>query len=124
MKYYVFQDTSLALTWTYRELDISDRPDIMTGLLELKHRLIPAYETVSPYLLGGFGARRVEYIPEPEVDDDFSEMIFSFGLGIDFMMNDHFAFVFEGTWNITEAIDEEETPDWGLFRIGMQYYWQ
>jgi len=125
MKYYVLQDTSLALVGLYREVDQPDDPKILTADLTLKHRFVPAYETVSPFIRGGIGARTVEYTSEPDVGvNDFSEMIFSFGLGIDFMMTDHFAFVFEGTRYITEKLDEDETPNWWIGRVGMQYYWE
>lgn len=124
MKYYLLQDTSLALVGTYRELDMPDDPDVVTTELTLKHRFVPADEAVSPFLRGGIGTRKVEYIPEPSVDDDFTEMILSVGFGVDFMMADNFAIVFEGTWYVTEKLDDDETPDWWIGRVGMQYYWE
>lgn len=125
MKYYLVQDTSIAVAATYRELDMFDDPDVLTGELTLKHRFVPADDPVSPFARAVIGMRTVETIPEPEIDEDFTEMILALGIGCDFMMADNFAFVFESVWYVTEELgDDEESPDWWLGRIGMQYYWE
>jgi hypothetical protein len=124
VKYYLLRETSLALITSYRELDMTDDPDIFTTEFTLKQRIIPAEEAISPFVRAGLGTRTVEYIPEPDIDDAFTEMILSFGVGVDFMMADNFAIVFESVWYLTEELDEDETPDWWFGRIGMQYYWE
>lgn len=119
MKYYPRRNTSATVRGLYRELDLPDRPDILTAEFFIKHRLIPAEETVSPFVRAGIGSRVIERIPEPDTDEDFSETIFLFGAGCDFMMAENFAIVFESTWYRVE-----ETQDWWLGSIGMQYYWE
>jgi hypothetical protein len=123
LKHYLAVDTSISVLGTYRELDIQDRPDILTGLGFVKHRLVPPDDDISPYIIAGAGLRQVEYIPEPPVDDDFTELLIFGGLGCDFMMAKNFAIVFESVWYRTEELDDDETADWWQGRVGMQYYW-
>ena len=123
LKHYLARDTSLSLLGLYRELDTEDRPDLRRATATMKHRLMPAADPVSPYVIAGAGLQTVEDIPEPTVDTDFTELLLVGGAGVDFMMAENFAIVFEGAWYITQELDGEESEDWFLGRVGMQYYW-
>lgn len=124
LKYYLIPSTSLALTGTYGERDWEGRPDTRAADLLLKHRLLPAVDDVSPYLLVGLGQRNVEVIVPPEFDTDFREWVWTFGVGCDFMMGRNYAFVFEGSWNVTDGVsDDPDSDDWVMGLIGMRYYW-
>jgi len=121
VKYYLLPSTSIALTGEYLERDYSGKPDIKTGILTVKHRLLPAEDDISPFLLVSIGMRTVEYI---HFDDDYSELIYSFGAGVDFMMADNYAITFEGTWNMTAELGDNTSSDnWLMGRVGMTYYW-
>jgi opacity protein-like surface antigen len=121
VKYYLLPSTSMALTGEYMERDFQGKPDIKTGKLNVKHRLLPADDDISPYLLAGVGIRTVEYI---HFDNDYTELIYSLGMGIDFMMAENYAITFEGTWNMTaEMGDDTSSDNWLMGRIGLTYYW-
>ncbi len=121
VKYYLLTSTSIAITGEYLERDYSGKPDIKTGLLSVKHRLLPADDDISPFLLAGVGIRTVEYI---HFDNDYSELIYSLGAGVDFMMAENYAITFEATWNMTAELgDNFSSENWLMGRIGMTYYW-
>lgn len=121
VKYYLLTSTSFAITGEYLERDYSSRPDIKTGSLDFKHRLLPAEDDISPYLLAGIAIRTVEYI---HFDDDYTELIYSLGTGVDFMMAENYAITFEASWNMTaEMGDDASSDNWLMGRVGMTYYW-
>lgn len=121
VKYYMLTSTSVAITGEYLERDYSGKPDIKTGKLDFKHRLLPAVDDISPYLLAGVGIRTVEYILSK---DDYTELIYSLGAGIDFMMADNYAITFEASWNITAELGDNYSSDnWLMGKVGMTYYW-
>ena len=121
VKYYLLTSTSFAITGEYLERDYSGKPDIKTGRLDFKHRLLPADDDISPYVLAGIGVRTVEYI---HFDDDYTELIYSIGAGVDFMMAENYAITFEASWNMTAEMSGDDSSDnWLMGRVGMTYYW-
>ena len=121
VKYYMLTSTSIALTGEYLERDYSSKADIRTGKVDVKHRILPADDDISPFLLAGIGIRTVEYI---HIEDEYTELIYSLGAGIDFMMADNYAITFEASWNMTAELDDDTSSDnWLMGLIGMTYYW-
>ena len=121
VKYYLLSSTSFAITGEYLERDYSGKPDIKTGRLDFKHRLLPADDDISPYILAGVGVRTVEYI---HFNDDYTELIYSLGAGVDFMMAENYAITFEASWNMTAEMSGDDSSDnWLMGRVGMTYYW-
>ena len=121
VKYYLLTSTSFALTGEYLERDYSGKPDIKTGKIFFKHRLLPADDDISPYLIAVAAIRTVDYIHH---DDEYTEFVYSLGAGVDFMMAENYAITFEGIWNMTaEMGDDASSDNWLMGRVGMTYYW-
>lgn len=121
VKYYMLRSTSVAITGQYLEADYSGKADMKTGKVDFKHRLLPADDDISPFLLAGAGIRTVDYLYN---DSEYTELIYSLGAGVDFMMAYNYAITFEATWNMTAELGDDQSSDnWLMARVGMAYYW-
>ena len=121
VKYYMLRSTSVALTGQFLEADYPGKADMKTGKVDFKHRLLPAEDPISPFLLAGAGIRTVDYL---YYSSEYTELIYSLGAGVDFMMANNYAITFEASWNMTAELgDDQSSENWLMGRVGMTYYW-
>lgn len=122
LKYYIQPETSVALIGDFTSFDANR--DAKMAYVAGKHRLAPATESISPYLAGSVGVRERSTFSRPSVSEDsFSELVFTFGGGVEFRMTEALSFIFD-----VNAVQSEESDDgtenWDGFRgfVGLQYY--
>jgi opacity protein-like surface antigen len=127
VKRYLCDRLSLALLGGYEQFpSYEDDPDTVSLTIEGKLRLIPATEATSPFVLAALSGRDVGRTPlQPGADESFRECLLTLGAGVDFMMNEELAIVFEGSYNNASNVSGDgETPDFWLCRVSMKYYFE
>jgi len=124
LKHYLFPITSVAVMGSYTLNDWGRSPDAAAGTFELKQRFVPADEPVSPFLRGTVSMRNSSYSVEEVGPVAYQEIVATVGAGIDFMMRDDMAFVFEGSYFETRDVANAPGPWTGWTGgLAMKYYW-
>ncbi|MBM4142832.1 MAG: hypothetical protein FJ225_04450 [Lentisphaerae bacterium] len=111
VKYYPWKLTGLSLYGTYSLIEWG-AADALAATFEIKQRLITADDPVSPYVKAVASAR------------DYGEAFGELAAGVDFMMRDDFAIVFEGGYFVADDMAGESAPVNGwIGGVHMKYYW-
>ena len=123
LKYYIIPVTSVSVSGTYAWFDGAREQDVKGATARLKQRLLPADRPVSPFVHGSLTSRRRSSFSDIGTDNQFTEILASFGAGCDFMMNDSLSFVFETAYvEADESEDGTEDLDGWTGTISMKYY--
>jgi hypothetical protein len=124
LKYYVTPLTGLSLIGTYTDLDIEENDQMLTGMVLLKQRFVPAARPLSPFLKVSAAIRSDKPFPHSDDADTSSDLLGKLALGCDFSMTRDFVIVLEGAYE--GELDLSGGKSWkngALGSIAMAYYW-
>lgn len=125
IKWYLTPVTAVSVLGEYGQYaDVVGTPEVRTGTVTLKQRLLPADQPMSPFLEAAAGLRSSDAILDFEgrefrfEDSESSEVVVTLGGGCDFAMTDDMVIVVEAAYSEGDGL-----ADGWLGTLGMAYYW-
>jgi hypothetical protein len=125
IKYYLFQNLSLALIGSYARYDADAKAEATAATALAKFRLLSADGPISPYVFGSATAQAESSFSDSDAGDVFPSVVLQAGAGCDFAMTDELTFLFEASGLTSEHTDGGTVDfDGVLVCCAMKYYWR
>lgn len=118
-KRYINPLTSFALIGSYGWNDGPVDFEVGAVMLSIKQRFQSADQPISPFVRLDTSMQFVDQL------ESYDVLVIAATLGVDFMMGDNWALVFEGGVSESEEFDDGvDRADGWIMGVAMQYYWE